>query len=291
MKNMNLNVGSFATAKLQAKMRSILAIIALVSVIGLTMTACNKSGGGSSGGGKTLNSTDALKEYLDSQPANSADKPIKVTMNANGPMLNGIASAISLSGKYVSLNLSGNVLSTIPDFAFVIDKNAKKGCETLVSITIPNSVTSIGDGAFAISGLTSITIPNSVTSIGNGAFGQCVITSITIPNSVTSIGDAAFFECKNLTSITIPNSVTSIGEDAFGECKSLTSVTFQGTISPSGLNSYAFGSIARASFFDNGHNYSIGDLRAKYLAGGIGTYTRSGSGTWDLPYTWTKQPS
>ncbi len=67
--------------------------------------------------------------------------------------------------------------------------------------------------------LTSITIPNSVTSIGEQAFYGCnTLTSITIPNSVTSIGELAFAVCPTLTSITIPNSVTSIGERALSEC-------------------------------------------------------------------------
>ena len=99
------------------------------------------------------------------------------------------------------------------------------------SYTIPNSVTSIGYGAFEYcTGLTSITIPNSVTSIGGSAFWDCTgLTSITIPNSVTSIGRYAFYGCTGLTSITIPNSVTSIGDEAFWNCTGLKDVYYTGS--------------------------------------------------------------
>ena len=98
------------------------------------------------------------------------------------------------------------------------------GCNTT---NIPNSVTSIGGGAFfGCSGLTSITIPNSVTSIGNSAFYGCSgLTSIAIPNSVTRIEHITFYGCSGLTSITIPKRVTSIGEYAFYRCSGLNSVT------------------------------------------------------------------
>ena len=98
-----------------------------------------------------------------------------------------------------------------------------QGCKTTI---IPNSVTSIGSGAFSgCTGLTSITIPNSVTSIGGAAFSGCTgLTSVIIPNSVTSIEEGAFSGCTGLTSITIPNSVTSIGWAAFSGCTGLTSV-------------------------------------------------------------------
>ena len=72
------------------------------------------------------------------------------------------------------------------------------------------------------SGLMSITIPETVTDIGWGAFCGCSgLTSVTIPESVTSIGSMAFYNCSRLTSITIPNSVTSIGGSAFSECSRL----------------------------------------------------------------------
>jgi hypothetical protein len=105
------------------------------------------------------------------------------------------------------------------------------GCK---NTTIPNSVTSIGRGAFGnCSTLTSITIPNSVTSIGDYAFDGCSgLTSVTIPNSVTSIGNYAFYDCYNLTSVTIPNSVASIGNYAFSGCYRLSRIEVLSTEPP-----------------------------------------------------------
>ena len=118
-----------------------------------------------------------------------------------------------------------------------IGSNAFYNCSGLTSITIPNSVTSIGEDAFTGSGLTSVTIPNSVTSIGSIAFRYCSsLTSVTIPNSVTSIGEAAFLGCTSLTSVTIPESVTSIGEAAFYGCSGLTSITCEASTPPNCSN-------------------------------------------------------
>ena len=118
------------------------------------------------------------------------------------------------------------------------------GCQNTI---IPNSVTSIGLGAFlGCTGLTSITIPSSVTSIGDGAFQSCEgLTSIEIPNSVTSIGQAAFYGCTGLTSVTIGNSVTSIGMGAFLYCTSLESVTINAE-SLESYGDYAFEGTAAA---------------------------------------------
>ena len=115
---------------------------------------------------------------------------------------------------------------SIPESVTSIGYKAFYGCSSLASITIPESVTSIGDWAFSdCSSLTSISIPESVTSIGDLAFYGCSsLTSISIPEGVTSIGDSAFFGCSSLTSINIPESVTSIGRSTFFGCSSLTSI-------------------------------------------------------------------
>jgi hypothetical protein len=106
---------------------------------------------------------------------------------------------------------------------------------SITNITIPGSVTSIGDGAFSGCSMTNLTIPASVTSIGQSAFYDCTsLISVTSLGSVTSIGDSAFLECTSLTSITIPGSVTIMGGGVFQQCYSLTSVTISNGVTTLG---------------------------------------------------------
>jgi hypothetical protein len=129
---------------------------------------------------------------------------------------------------------------TIPDSVTSIGGRAFWYCRSLTSVTIPDSVTSIGDSAFnSCSSLTSVTIGNNVTNIGGWTFYGCrSLTSVTIPDSVTSIGRGAFNNCSSLTSVTIGNGVTSIGSSAFYECSSLTSVTIGNGVTS--IGEYAF---------------------------------------------------
>ena len=131
-----------------------------------------------------------------------------ITIPAISPMPSGAVAIPSMLGN--------KPVVSIYDWAF-------GGCNGLTSITIPNSVTSMGIGVFyGCSGLTSITLPNGVTSIADSAFAWCTnLTSVTIPSSVTSIGDMAFYNCSCLASVTIPNNVTNIGHDAFAWCSNL----------------------------------------------------------------------
>jgi hypothetical protein len=159
----------------------------------------------------------------------------------------------------------------IPDGVVVIGQSAFRGCASLISITIPASVTALGEGVFAAS-LTAIdvdarnpaysslegvlfnkdqtalirypegkagsyTVPDSVTSLGDGSFSGCTgLASVTVPKGVTTIGEWAFSGCTNLASIMIPPSVTSIGAWAFYGCASLADVTIPASVTSSGSN-------------------------------------------------------
>lgn len=102
-------------------------------------------------------------------------------------------------------------------------------CKNLTSVTIPDSITSIGAGAFSgCENLTTIRLPSNITEISSHTFNECKsLKSIIIPDSVTSIGDGAFSRCESLNNVIIPERVSNIGKYAFISCNSLTSLTFQ----------------------------------------------------------------
>jgi BspA type Leucine rich repeat region (6 copies)/Bacterial Ig domain len=137
-----------------------------------------------------------------------------------------------------SVTISSSV--TIPDSVTSIGSYAFGFCNGLLSVTIGNGVTSIGSNAFVCcTSLGSVTIGNSVTSIGPHAFDTCEsLTSITIGTNVTSIGNYAFAGCSRLWSTTIPNSVTNIGDWAFYLCPILKGIYFNGTPPSVGSNTF-----------------------------------------------------
>ena len=133
---------------------------------------------------------------------------------------------------YLCYNLRLLNTIVIPNSVTTIGNGAFSSCYGLKTVTIGNSVTTIGNGAFdSCYGLKTVTIGNSVTTIGERAFDGCTgLTEVTIPNSVTNIGGLAFYRCTGLTEVTIPNSVTTIGNGAFNSCTGLKTVTIGNSV-------------------------------------------------------------
>lgn len=171
--------------------------------------------------------------FCDNLTAINVDSDNDVFSSIDGVLYNKNASSLKCCP-------GGKTSVTIPNSVTSIGAYAFYSCTKLSSVTIPNSVITIGEGAFGCCySLTSIALPTSVTSIGKRMFTSCKsLTAVTIPNSVTSIGDEAFYNCKSLTSVTIPNFVTSIGQDAFSHCSGLTSVTIPNSVTSIGQGAF-----------------------------------------------------
>ncbi len=189
---------------------------------------------------------------------------------------NGIVE-VTYSGNYASQKneYTGSVVIpdsvTYNDYTYSVSKIGDEAFaySSIHSITIPKSVTEIGNEPFAgcnnlflitvddgnavydsrnncnaiiettsnklIQGCRKTTIPNSIIEIGGAAFSNYTwLTSFEIPNSVKIISDDAFWDCTELNSVTIPNSVTTITGSAFGCCSSLTSITIPSSVTTIG---------------------------------------------------------
>ena len=128
------------------------------------------------------------------------------------------------------------------------------------SVTIPQSVTSIGKDAFAqCRALQSLTIDDAATSIGDWAFDECYkLTTLSLGKKITTIGDYAFYDCRILNNVTIPQSVTSIGDQAFGCCYGMDSFTIEDAATS--IGEYAFWDCQKLETLSLGKNITtIGD--------------------------------
>ena len=134
---------------------------------------------------------------------------------------------------YDCTQITGSV--TIPQSVTSIGNEAFRWCSGIDSLTINNAATSIGEWAFASCfGIKTLSLGEKIKTIGYNAFSDCSgLTNVTIPQSVTSIGPCAFAYCTSLKNITIPEKVTTIGSDTFNDCSHLEYI-----ILPAGLTSF-----------------------------------------------------
>jgi len=151
---------------------------------------------------------------------------------------------------------------TIPSSVTSIGDKAFYGCSKLTSVIFPSGskLESIGKSAFYnCSMLASIEIPDSVDSIESMAFSGCTgLTSVKLPNNIKSIAAWTFDRCSELTSIDIPDGVTSIGEDAFSACSKLVSVKLSNELVSIDVRAFASCSKLASIEFPDGVT-SIGD--------------------------------
>ena len=146
--------------------------------------------------------------------------------------------------------IAGCQNTVIPNSVTVIGEGAFAGCSSLTEMTVDsgnsvydsrndcNAIIETGSNTL-IAGCQSTVIPNSVTSICDYAFCGCEsLTSVNIPNSVTTIGEDAFSGCASLTSVNIPNSVITIGNYAFYGCTGLTSVNIGNSVTRIGSEAF-----------------------------------------------------
>ena len=153
---------------------------------------------------------------------NTAGLTFKWDRSQNGYIVTGIEQS-DCSVIYINKSHNNHPIVSISSSAF-------SGCTSLISVVIPDSVTSIGYGAFSL---------------------NHALKSVVIPNSVEIIDSSAFLNCSELKSVTIGNGVKTIGTHAFAYCDELTSIKFEGTVSQ-------WNAIAKDETWDEGiNNYTI----------------------------------
>ena len=159
----------------------------------------------------------------------------------------------------------GATPEAISDYAFL-------NCDSLSTITLPNSIKSLGTGAFYdCDTLKTVKLPTGITKIAKQAFYHCgFLQSITIPQSVTEIGAEAFAACSKLTAISLPSALTTIGIASF-HSTGLTSITLPegmttiepGTFGKSKLKSIKL-SKSLKQITSNNESYNLGSLPNEY---------------------------
>lgn len=178
--------------------------------------SCNDSGKPTKGLSYTLN--DDGESYSVTGIGTAADAKIVIPEERDGFPVTSIDDWAFAGSEITSV--------TIPDSVTTIGESAFYDCDSLEHVMLGNGITSINYQTFSdCDALTDITLPDSVTAIRYWAFSGCnLLRNVNIPDGVTSIGDNAFHGCTSLTSITVPDRTESIGEQAFAYCYSLTKV-------------------------------------------------------------------
>ena len=221
------------------------------------------------------NGTATITKFLGPvDPANNGPYDIEIPTELDHHPVTGLGE-YSFSGTYSPDHQTNhNLISfcnqiqsvTIPESVTSIGKSAFEHCSKLDSLTIKGVATSIGAYAFAsCTSLTSLSLVGSFQTIGDFAFVNCGMTSLTIDATITSIEKYAF-SSRFLTSLSLTGNVQKIGDHAFDSCSSLNTVTFPK--SPTSIGSYAFDSCTSLNSIEiPGTVTEIGDCAFYHCSG------------------------
>ena len=137
--------------------------------------------------------------------------------------------------EYAFYENSALASADLGDAVTQIDANAFYGCSVLDGIILPSTLKTIGNYAFYKSGLKTITVPNSVTSIGDNCFeNNKKLTTVTIGSGCKTLPASVFAGCSLLSNVTLLDGLTTISNKAFANCVSLTSISIPGTVTSVG---------------------------------------------------------
>lgn len=200
--------------------------------------------------------TDSVTK-IGSRAFESCPKLSKITFSKNLTSIG--ADVVDNTKFYKNKNNWENNIMYVNTYVLAADIPNIKG-----AVKIKEGTTLIADGAFSISSLkyhnniTSVTIPNTVVTIGNFAFSDChALKKIIIPKSVKSIGNSAFYNCENLSKLTLSNGVQTIGNNAFYNT-GLKSVVIPASVKK--IGDKAFGYV----FYVNSSNMGVEAIRSEF---------------------------
>jgi hypothetical protein len=154
----------------------------------------------------TNNGTSTITEYT------GHESVVSIPGTLSGLPVTGIGDLAFSNHRLTSISLPDSV-TNIGDYAFA-------SCPELARVTMGTNVDHVGYAAFALCPkLYSVVMPNTVTSLGDSAFASCTwLTTVTISSNLTKIPDYAFYSCSSLRGVAIPNGVNTIGAGAFSKC-------------------------------------------------------------------------
>lgn len=185
---------------------------------------------------------DVKDEYLDSLEVVKG----KLTVNTQDKNILKVAQAVGVEPN--PYDIKDGVLQSSDGNLLLMDENG--------TLTIPNSVTEIGEGAFSgVTGLKTIIIPGTVKTIATSAFAfNTTLETVILEEGIQKIGDQAFNGCSNLKSIILPQSLSTIGALAFYGCEKLETATIPSKVRNLGRYAFCDCTSLIEAVFENGNN-------------------------------------